>query len=372
MMRKKWKMMQRWMQRMFFMVMFLFAGVIHVQAATVEPTGDTDGKEDYRNIMEALQTDGEVRLESGDTYYIVKPIILGSNQTIYADGATIICLQGAFRSDLPTKANYASIKNVTVDGGTWKNTEKDGLHGSMIQFSHGQKITLKNLDVSCNYEGHAIELIAVKDVVVDHCTVKALGQCAAGCREEQIQIDIATPATAPKVAAAGAQFVQGQTCQNITVKNCTVLGARGVCANFTKTENGKYLNKFHKNIVIKNNYIEGKTAEALALFNVVGATIEGNKIITKNKNTGESYSVGLHIAMFGKAPAAMASAVFYVKNNVIKGGRQGMLFWSHSSSEFGRLVAKKNKCYAKSGKEQAYQINHVKKQQLSGNKKYKW
>lgn len=368
MMEKRWK----WIQRVFFVLLFLFAGTIHAQAASLEPSGDTDGKEDYRNIMEALQMDGEVRLESGNTYYIAKPIILSSNQTIYADGAAIICLQGAFRSDLPTKTNYASVKNVTVDGGTWKNVEKDGLHGSMIQFSHGQNITLKNLDVSCNYDGHAMELIAVKDVLVDHCTVKALGQCAADCREEQIQIDIATPATAPKVAAAGARFVQGQTCQNITIKNCTVLGARGVCANFTKTENGKYLNKFHKNIVIQNNNIEGRSAEALALFNVIGATVTGNKIITKNENVGESYSVGLHAAIFGKAPKSMGSAVFTINSNVIKGGRQGMLFWSHSSSKFGRLVAKKNKCYARSGKEQAYQINHVKKQQISGNKKYKW
>lgn len=355
-----------------FVIAWISMGTVSVSAGVAEPTGDREGKEDYRIIQSLLASDGEVRLKSGETYYIVKPIILNSDQTILAKGAKIICLQGAFRSDTPRQDHYKSIKNVTVDGGTWTNIDKEGLRGSMIQFAHGQNITIKNLEVSCNYAGHAIELIAVKDTVVDNCKVKPLGYCPQDCHEEQIQIDISTPATAPKVAAGGQNLVQGQTCENVTVKNCTVSGARGICANFTKTENGKYLNKFHKNIVIKNNKIEGKTGEALALFNVIGATVEGNTITNNNGSIGESYSVGLHIAMFGKAPSAMNSAVMRVKNNVIKGGRQGMLVYSHSSSQYGKLIMQKNKCYAKAGKEKAYEIHFVKQPQVSKNQKYAW
>ena len=362
----------KFMTAVMFIVTWILISTHSVSAAVAEPTGDKEGKEDYRIIRDILASDGEVRLKSGETYYIVKPILLGSGQRILAKGATIICLQGAFRNDTPTQDNYKSVKNVTVDGGTWKNISEDGLRGSMIQFAHGQKITIKNLDVSCNYEGHAIELIAVKDVVVDNCRVKPLGHCSSACREEQIQIDVAAPATAPKVAAGGRDLVQGQTCENITIKNCTVSGARGICANFTKTENGKFLNRFHKNIVIKNNKIEGQTAEALALFNVIGATVQGNKIITNDRNIGESYSVGLHIAMFGKAPSAMDSAVIRVRDNVIKGGRQGMFVYSHSSSEFGKLVMQKNKCYARAGKEKAYEVHFVKQTRLSNNQKYAW
>ncbi len=367
-MKSSWKI----MTVLWAMLVWISVGTVSVSAAVAEPTGDQEGKEDYRIIRDILEKDGEVQLRSGETYYIVKPILLGSNQKISAKGATIICLQGAFRNDVPTKDQYQSVKNVTVDGGTWKNIDKNGLRGSMIQFAHGQKITIKNLEVSCNYEGHAIELIADKDVVVDNCTVIPLGSYSQGCREEQIQIDVAAPKTAPKVAAGGQHLVQGQTCENITVQNCTVSGARGICANFTKTENGKFLNKFHKNIVIKNNVITGENAEALALFNVIGATVQGNRIINYDRNAGESYSVGLHIAMFGKAPSAMNTAVMRIKDNMVKGGRQGIFVYSHTSSQFGKLVMQKNKCYARAGKEKAYEVHSVKQTQISGNKKYAW
>lgn len=363
--------------KMAIVMLFLSIGVMFragsVFAAEIEPTGDKDGKKDYSLIKAALTSDGEVRLKSGKTYYIAYPIHLDSGQKIYAKGAKIICLQGAFRSKDPTKGNYKSVQNIVVDGGTWKNIQKEGLSGSMIQFAHGQNITVKNVNVSCNYKGHAIELIAVKDVVVDNCKVTPLGSCPTGCHEEQIQIDIATPATAPAVASKGAGLATGQICENITIKNCTVSGARGICANFTNTENGKYLNRFHKNIVIKNNQIKGKTGEALALFHVMGAVVQGNKIVTSNKNTGETYSTGLHIAIFGKAPSAMDSAVLRVKSNVIKGGRYGMLVFSdNASSKFGKLVMQNNKCYARAGKEKAYEIQFVKKTSISNNKKYAW
>lgn len=343
-----------------------------VFAAVAEPTGDTEGREDHRMIQNILASDKEVRLKSGETYYIIRPILLDSGQKIYAEGATIICMQGAFRNNAPVKDNYQSVKDVAVDGGTWKNISEEGLRGTMIQFVHGQNITVKNLNVSCNYEGHAIELIAVKDVVIDNCKVKPLGSCAPSCREEQIQIDIATPATAPKAAESGPALVQGQTCENITIKNCTVSGARGICANFTQTENGKYLNRFHKNIVIKNNKIEGQTAEALALFNVIGAVVQGNQITANNRNISENYSTGLHFAMFGKAPSAMDSAVIRVRDNVIRGGRYGMFVYSNSASKFGRLVMQKNKCYARAGKEKAYEIHFVKRTRISNNRKYAW
>lgn len=351
----------------------VLTGTQNISAAVVEPTGDRQGKEDHRLIMATLASDGEARLKSGKTYYIKKPLQIDSNQKLYAKGAKIICLESAFRGKVPSKGNYNSVKNITVDGGTWTHINKEGTSGTMIQFAHGQNITVKNVNVSCNYKGHGIELIAVKDVVIDNCKVTPVGSCPTNCHEEQIQIDIATPATAPAVASHGAHLVQGQICQNVTIKNCTVSGARGICANFTMTENGKYLNRFHKNIVIKNNRIQGKTGEALALFQVVGAVVQDNQIITTNNNIGETYSTGLHIAMFGKAPSEMGSALFRVKGNVIKGGMFGVLVNSaDSSSWFGKLDMQNNKCYAKAGQNKAYDIRNVKKKRIVNNQKYAW
>lgn len=353
----------------------LFFGILNsmvVEAATIVPaSGDTSGKTDYKTIMAALEEDGDIILEADSTYYIKATLWVESNQSITATGATIISKSGAFRNR-PTKTNYKSIKNFTVDGGTWKYIDKDGFKKSFIQFSHGSNITIKNATVYCNYAGHAIELVACKNVLIDNCVIKALGKCKSNSVEEQIQIDVATSKTAPTIGDYGKKFVKGQTCQNITVSNCTITGARGVCANFAKGTS--YTDKFHKNIVIKNNKITGVSAEAVALFNVVGATVENNTIVTKSKRTSTAYSVGLHIAMFGKAPSSMNKATFKVNNNTIKGGRQGFFVYSHSSSKFGKIIAKKNKCYAKAGKDKALVIhqNSIKKKTLSKNKTYKW
>jgi hypothetical protein len=346
--------------------------IVSQAAVTVEPSGDEKGYEDYSNISDALKTDGDVILVSGATYYLNNTLYVESNQSITATGATIISDAGVFRNTA-TKTNYKSINHFTVNGGTWKNSSKNGWERTMIQFSHGKNITIKNATVYCNYKGHSIELIACKNVTVDNCTLIPQGKCDSDSVEEQLQIDIATPKTAPTIGGEGSKLVQGQTCQNITVKNCTITGGRGVCANFASTED-KYKGKFHKNIVLKNNKITGVSSEGVALFNVLGAVVENNVIISKSKRTNTAYSVGLHIAIFGKAPSSIKSCVYKVNNNTIKGGRQGFFVYSHAASKLGKVEAKGNKCYAKAGKEKALQVSSgsVIKTSLSKNKLYKW
>lgn len=358
----------------FFLVMMLCLMPVTVtKAATIiEPSGDKTGVLDYRHIAAGLREDGDIILKDGETYYLRGILYVRSNQSITATGAEIISRSGAFRNK-PTKTNYNSISNFTVDGGTWKNVKKDGFKNTMIQFSHGKNITIKNATVYCNNQGHSIELIACKNVNIDNCVLKGLGKCPTNSVEEQLQIDLATPVTAPTLKEYGKKFLNGQICQNITVKNCTISGARGVCANYASKEK-KYQSKFHKNIVLKNNKITGNSAEAVALFNVMGATVENNTIVTKSKRTNTAYSVGLHIAMFGKAPSGMNKAVYKVNNNTIKGGRQGFYVYSHSGSQFGSVTGKSNKCYAKAGKGKAILVDKksVKKTSLKKNKLYNW
>jgi hypothetical protein len=349
-----------------------FVRPINAQASVVvQASGDESGQTDYKAIMKALKEDGAVVLEDGSTYYLKTNLWVGSNQSITATGATIISNSGTFRNK-PTKTNYKSVSNFTVNGGTWK-SKNASFDGSLIQFSHSKNITIKNATIYSNYAGHGIELVACKNVKINNCTLKPLGKCAKDCVEEQIQIDIATPVTAPTVATYGKQFVKGQTCQNITITNCTVTGGRAICSNFAAKEK-KYQGKFHKNIVIKNNKLTGVSSEGLALFNVLGATVENNVIVSKSKRTDTAYSVGCHIAMFGNIPTGTKTTVYKVNNNTIKGGRQGFYVYSHSSSKFGKVIVKKNKCYAKAGADKAIQVtyNSVKKISLSQNKIYKW
>lgn len=349
------------------------ASVITAEAAvTVAPTGDKTGGKDLSNISAALEKDGAVVLQNGGVYYLRGTLYVKSNQSITATGATVITQNGAVRNT-PTAVNYNSISNFTLDGGTWKNSSSEGFKKSMIQFSHGKNIAIRNATVECNYQGHAVEIIACKKVTVEGCKLLGVGKVVKNSCEEQLQIDIATPKTAPTLAEYGSKFVNGQTCQNITVKNNTVRGSRGICANYASTEK-KYINKFHKNIKIIGNKVISKTAESVALFNVIGATVKNNKLTNNSKRIGTAYSVGLHITMFAKAPASIKKAKYNVTNNTIKGGRQGFFVYSHSSSKFGKVTAKKNNCYSKSGASSALEIhkNSYIKVSTSKNKTYKW
>ncbi|MBQ9179916.1 MAG: hypothetical protein IJ132_03855, partial [Firmicutes bacterium] len=249
---------------------------------------------------------------------------INSNTKIIATGRTISCPNGALRN-AARKLNYGSVKDVEIVGGTWKSSHRL----TLFQFVHGSDIELKNMNITCGITGHAIELIACKDVEINGCKVKGVGKCSKSCKEEQIQIDIATPRTAPTVKSYyGSKYTKGQTCQDIEIENCTVSGARGICANYASKEN-KYKKKFHKGITVKNCNITGKTSEALALFNSMDVDVKGNTIKTKSSRTGAAESIGCHLHIFGKISGIKnADRTAVIKNNKVWGGRQAIQVYS--------------------------------------------
>ncbi len=310
-------------------------------------------------------------LESGGTYYLSKRIMLESNWTIDATDATIITSGMIFNHDVTSK-KYDSIFGVTIKGGTWKTTITDGYGKTLMHFTHAKNITLQDMKIeACNYGGHSIELVACKDVTIDHCKITPLGKPSATSVEEQIQIDIAAPATAPFLSS---DYTNGLCCKNITITDCTVTGCRAICANYAATDGGKYLKNFHENIVIKNCKLTGKTAETLALFNTTSATVSGNKIKTKAPTSRDSYSVGCHFAYFGKVPASIKNTKIKITKNKIYGGRQALLVYSHSSSKYGTVTIKNNTLYCKKGAANALKAptTCIKKLKMSKNKTKSW
>ena len=142
--------MKRWTKIITFVTLLFVIGLMPAKisnaAVVIEASGDKTGKTDYKNMMTGLETDGHIILESGKKYYTKTTLGVESNQSITATGATIICRTGAFRNK-PTKTGYQSIKNFTVDGGFWKNQTNNSYKNTLIQFSHGSNITLKNMKV---------------------------------------------------------------------------------------------------------------------------------------------------------------------------------------------------------------------------------
>lgn len=305
-----------------------------------------------------------------DTY--LRP---GNNTTINAGNYTITSGKGVIIND-PTAASYTNFKNLTINGGIWKNVSSKGLVGTMMRISYASNISINNATVYTNYVGHGIELISCNNVIVNNCTLKAQGKCPKNCVEEQLQIDLSSPSTAPGLYRLNKKLCNGTPCKNITVKNCTVQGARGICANFTGVKSeGKYRKSrnYHSNITIENCNVTGVSAEAVALFNTKSATVQNCKITTKNPSKRSSYSVGLAVVYHeGSAPKANRKNLIQIANNTVKGGRQGIFVYSHNSRKLGTVIVNRNKVYARKGKKNAIQVLSAKKAKISKNTTRKW
>ncbi len=305
-----------------------------------------------------------------DTY--LRP---GNNTTINAGRHTITSDKGVIIND-PTAASYSNFKNLTINGGIWKNSSSKGLDGTMMRISYASNISINNATVYANYKGHGIELISCSNVVVNHCTLKARGSCPKTCVEEQLQIDLSTPTTAPGLYRLSKKLCNGTPCKNITVKNCTVQGGRGICANFANAGNeSKYrrAGNYHSNIRIEKCTVTGISAEAVALFNTKSATVKNCRITAKTPTSRSYYSVGLAVAYAkGSAPKANTKNVISLTNNTVKGGLQGIFVRSNVSQKLGTVIVSGNTVYAKKGKSKAIRVSSAKKTKITKNKTGKW
>lgn len=326
-----------------------------VRAGVVEPNGKDEWGyySDSGNIMYELEETGYAKLVRGKTYYVGRSIDVYGNVKLDATGATLIVADEAVRNDGgELKKGYDSMSNITIIGGKWISESKDGNPGTSFSFSHAKNITLKNMDIRCaSADGHGVEFVSCKNVVMKNCKVIAQGKGRKNSVEESVQIDLDTPRTAPYLPD---DLHDGTPCKNVTIDHCTIKGCRGLCASFPSSEK-KYWKKYHDKIVVKNCTITGTKAEALALFNANNVTVKNNKIISKSHRVNQAYSIGCHLALFGKIKA-FSKGKNVVTGNTIKGGRQGFQMCSHTKSRYGKLTIKNNKCYSKKGKANALKI----------------
>ena len=331
-----------------------------VKAGVVEANGSTDSY----NIQQELNETGSVTLEKGSTYRLYDSLVLGSDMSIEAEGATIIC-EKPIAFNIPEKTDYKAAANISINGGTWK-SEADGYYASSFKFTHASNIKLTNMKIrAANLSGHSIELVACKDVVIDNCDIAGLGN-SESMTEEAVQLDIASSVTAPFLRGIPFRTDLADTlynkagCKNITIKNSKIVGNRGVAANHTKNDKDA-INSIHENITLTDNNIIGFKGEGVVLFNTKSATVKNNKIKSLRKGKSDAYTVGLHITTFSN-DKTLNKAVFKISGNTVYGGRQAVMVYSHSGIKFGKAVIEKNKLFCKAGKEFAI---HAKEQSIS-------
>ena len=327
-----------------FLGLGIMAAGVSVKAGVIEPSGITDPSDpsDKRLIQHELDNTGSVTLVPGETYYLNGPIFAHDNQSIEAEGATIYFVADKdMIMNNPQKGAYSGLVNFSVNGGTWLSCAKDGYKGSSIKLTHAGNVRLTNMKIKhANYSGHTIELIACKDVLVENCILEELGKPQKGSVEECLQIDIAAPHTAPFLYSNNKKLVDGSCCKNITVRNCSITGCRGLCANGA-VEDKEYRDNFHSGIVIENCNITGMVSEGLTLYNVASGKVVGNTIVCKNKAKAEK-SVGLKIETLGQGSVKNLT----VKKNTIKGKWVAIRFGGGTGARYNKLTFNNNKLYA--------------------------
>ena len=307
------------------------------------------------------------------TIKIERVLHVGDNKTIIATGATIFQTKPQIPIILNDckKTDYGSLKNFTLDGGTWqiKDNAKAKYITSTFRFAHAQNTTIKNARVDTNYICHAIELIACKNVTVYNCKLEAKGKQKNDKYAEPLQIDIATKATAPAIASQGKKYVNGQICKNITVEKCVVKGSRGICTNKTDTEGGKWLGRYHVNVKIIGCTVTGMATEALCLHNVMGVTVKDTKAYSMSGDY--NYNNGCFFAGFG-SNGQTSKYTNEFSGNTFKGGRHGLYIQTYAGNKHGETTISNNNLYAKAGKSDALSVSNCTKVINKGNKLYKW
>ena len=332
------------------------------KSVTVKPSGKKNGA-DVGRITKALKKYKTVKLKKGKTYYLPSPIHIKSNRTIDATGATIICTKSIFVPDLK-KAGYANIKNVTIRGGLWKSKKSTGYKGTSFCFVHASGITLENMTIEhTNYNGHAIELVACKDVKISGVTISPRGTPGTSM-ESMLQIDIATSKTYPRLKKA--KLSNGATCHNVIVKNCDITGNRAIASGYSYD----YLQNVHTNIQLLNNKFYSKRGEGISFINAKNVVIKGNTVISYSTKLSEIKSTGLHYLIAGN----IKNTSIRCENNVVKGGKHAIRVYSKGSYKLTNVKITGNTCYCRAGADSAIQAadKGIDSLSMSGNRTYKW
>ena len=191
---------------------------------TIYPSGDKSGNLDFKAIHLCMNKCTSykqnwdhrnkkitIKLVKGKTYYIDQTLKLYNNVTFIANGATIkqvtkgkgIFINAYYKdsSDIPSSlkktGGYSRGKNITINGGTYVTTgqcgkkkgKKNGWYMgySTFLFMHCNKIRIKNVTITNNYNGHYIELAGCKNCRIEYSTFNGTYKGDSG--NEVIQLD---------------------------------------------------------------------------------------------------------------------------------------------------------------------------------------
>lgn len=252
------------------------------EAANVNATDKNSDALGIQSVMEkAIGSSKMVTIyfPAGD-YYVDKAIRVYSNTHIILDAnATVHRMDSMINNSLlynvdqngkkDVVGGYDMSHDIILEGGTWDGGNvKLATDGSdVVRFDHATNITIRNCTMKNTYDCHILELVGVKNGLVENCTFTGFTYKKGKEKNytyarEAIQLESAWTSnekdlTDKESAWAKGSVIDGTSCQQVTVTNNTFINMPCGVGQHRYTKSGKYRNK---DIVISNNTFNCSTS----------------------------------------------------------------------------------------------------------------
>ena len=272
------------------------------------PVSGSDNEPDYSGVQKILNeingADEEVIVYfPAGTYYLPKSLRVYSNTHIILDeNATLVRIDDGVNNNIlhnvdangamDQTGGYEMSHDITIEGGTWDggDVSTSSKASDIVRFDHAENITVKNCNFTNVYDDHHLELIGVKNALVEGCTFKNFYYRKGYennymMAREALQLEAAwtDDINDPTKAWAKGSVLDGTACKSVVVTGCTFDNIPCCVGQHHFTEDGKHRNEdieISKNrLTFKSSKKNGKTAITCYGMNnlkVVDNTIDGD------------------------------------------------------------------------------------------------
>jgi hypothetical protein len=244
-----------------------------------------DGKKDDTDAFQAALAYGGVEVKttvvvpSGDYLLSRELVIISNTDFILAKNSRLI--RGHKGNILrnydirhATAGGYTGNSHITIIGGIFDcNAMQFPFVCNGISLAHGEDLTLRDVTIKDTYDGHALELSGVMDVVVEHCKF-------IGYRTEKKELYYVEAIQIEHTGRGFSGWIADNTAtQNVIVRNC-FFGASGMEGTIPwqagVASHGTAYKVWADNIQIQNCFFDKQTYWGVRPFRWRRSTISHN------------------------------------------------------------------------------------------------
>ena len=304
---------------------------------------NTMSQSDIQSIMN-IQSGKIIDFEKG-TYNFSSRFVMNANTILNLNDSTLVfTITRGFMNFLPDEEplEYKGKGNIAIIGGV--------IQGTSCSFCHASNILFKDVYFLNCRSNHVLEMMAIRDLVVDGCTFK--GYDSDDLEKEYIQIDDPTYTNFPWFTSQDNPTYDNTPNENWTIKNSSFLAPTDEGFEFGVAigSHTNYLinDVHHRNIFIYQNYFDGYSHSAIRLKNVFNSRIHHN--IFKN---GSNDSLLVRTIRLENNPSEI-----YIENNYVDcNGNTAFIFCNSPNENISVSSNKIYNCTKESG--DTYSNNHV-------------